>query len=63
MDKYKGNSLWLADDTTLIANSIESMKTNIAILKEAAGKYGLEIDEKKKQNNSNKRNRETKENR
>ena len=47
IDKYKGNSLWLADDSTLIANSIENMKRNIEILKVSAKEYGLEINEEK----------------
>ena len=47
VDRYKGNSLWLADDTTLIANSIENMKINIEVLKASARQYGLEISEKK----------------
>ena len=45
--KYRGNLLWLADDTTLIANSKEYMEKNIKVLKEAAIKYGLEVNEKK----------------
>ena len=44
---YKGNSIWLADDTTLIANSKENLERNLRILKEAAQKYGLEINIKK----------------
>ena len=44
---YKGNSIWLADDTTLIANSKENLERNLRILKEAAQKYGLEINTKK----------------
>ena len=38
---YKGNSIWLADDTTLIENSKENMEKNINVLKEAAIKYEL----------------------
>ena len=47
LGKYKGNSLWLANDTTLVANNNENMKTNIAILRSSARKYGLEINEGK----------------
>ena len=47
VDRFKGNSLWLADDTILFANSIENMETNIKVLKEAAIKYGLEVNEGK----------------
>ena len=43
VDKYKGNSLWIADDATLIAGSIEDMETNIEILRNTAKEYGLEI--------------------
>ena len=32
IDKYKGNSLWLADDATLIAGSKEDMEHNIKVL-------------------------------
>ena len=44
---YKGNSIWLADDTTLIANSKVNLEKNIDILKKAALKYGLEVNTKK----------------
>ena len=47
IDKYKGNSLWLTDNTTIIANSIESLETNIETLKTSARQYGLEINEDK----------------
>ena len=44
---YRGNSLWLADDANLVAGSKEDMQKNIGILMEAAGKYGLKLNEKK----------------
>ena len=47
VDKYEGNSLWLADDVTLIASSIKDMTQNIEVLKELAREIGLEINEKK----------------
>ena len=47
VDRYEGNSLWLADDTTLIVNSIENMKTNIEVLRNSAREYGLDIKEGK----------------
>ena len=47
VDKYEGNSLWLSDDVTLIANSIKDMKQNIEALRESAKEIGLEINEKK----------------
>ena len=48
VDKYKGNSLWLTDETTLIANSIKNLETNIKTLKISARQYGLEINEGKR---------------
>ena len=44
VDRYEGNSLWLADDTTLIENSIENMKTNIEVLRNSVREYELEIN-------------------
>ena len=35
------NSLWVADDVTLISNDEKIMEHNIKILKEAALEYGL----------------------
>ena len=29
IDKYKGNSLWIADDATLVAGSIKDMEKNM----------------------------------
>ena len=40
VDKYNGNSVWLADDSTLIAGSKRDMQTNIRILKNKALEYG-----------------------
>ena len=45
IDEYIGNSLWLADDATLIAGSKGNMEENIEILIESAGKYGLILNE------------------
>ena len=47
IDKYKGNSLWLADDATLIAGSKENMEHNIRVLINSAGKYGLNLNKSK----------------
>ena len=47
IDKYKGNSLWIADDATLIAGSKEDMEYNINILRDSALEYGLEISQEK----------------
>ena len=44
---FKGNSVWLADDVTLIENSQESLKKNIKILEEAGKKHGLIVSEEK----------------
>ena len=33
LGKHEGNSLWLADDTTIIANSADSLRKNIEILR------------------------------
>ena len=30
VDRYNGNSIWLADDSTLIAGSKKNMQTNIS---------------------------------
>merc|ERR1712179_872930 len=35
--EYEGNSLWLADDATLIANSKENVEDNIKVLEESGG--------------------------
>ena len=45
--KHTGNSLWLADDATLIAGSKENMERNIEVLIESAGEYGLKLNELK----------------
>ena len=42
--KYEGNSLWLADDATLIANSKEDVEDNINVLIESVGEYGLNLN-------------------
>ena len=47
VDKYNGNSVWLADDSTLIAGSKRNMQTNIRILKKKALEYGLRMNDSK----------------
>ena len=42
--KYEGNSLWLADDATLIANSKEDVEDNINVLIESGGEYGMNLN-------------------
>ena len=44
---YEGNSLWLADDATLIANSKKEVKKIIEALEEAGGEYGLNLNKQK----------------
>ena len=53
--KYKGNSLWLANDAVLIANSEETLKKAFDVLESEGRKNGLELSEEKKQDNKNKR--------
>jgi len=47
-DGMELNSIWVADDATLISNNVENMEHNVKILKETAEKYGLHINIKKK---------------
>ena len=47
IDGIRINSLWFCDDTTMIANSVESARSNIAILKGIAREFGLELNETK----------------
>ena len=47
IDKYNGNSIWLADNSTLIAGSKKDMQTNIKILKNKALEYGLRMNNSK----------------
>ena len=45
--KYEGNSLWLADDATLISSSIKHVEENIKVLIESGGEYGLNLSKSK----------------
>merc|ERR1711874_579439 len=45
--KFNDNSLWLADDATLIADNMDTLMELLECLSTAGGKYGLEINEKK----------------
>ena len=47
VDRYKGNTLWIADDTTLIADSVQNMERNIEVIRNSAREYGLVISKKK----------------
>ena len=45
--KFDDNSIWLADDATLIAEDLETLEALLNCLSRAGGEYGLEINEKK----------------
>merc|ERR1711984_25992 len=45
--KFDDNSIWLADDATLVAENVETMETLLNCLSRVGGEYGLEINEKK----------------
>merc|ERR1711874_410490 len=45
--KFCDNSLWLADDATLIPEDLDTLLDLLDCLSLAGGKYGLEINEKK----------------
>ena len=45
--EYNGNSLWLADDATIIATNEKSAKKALEALEVAGGKCGLELSEEK----------------
>ena len=48
--EYKGNSLWLADDATLIANTKKRAKGIIEALITVGGGYGLNLNKEKTKN-------------
>ena len=45
--KYNDNSIWLADDATLIAEDLPTLKKLLECLSKTGGEYGLQINEKK----------------
>ena len=45
--KFDDNSIWLADDATLVAENLETMEELLNCLSRVGGEYGLEINEKK----------------
>ena len=45
--KYSGNSLWLADDATIIATNEESVEKAVNALETAGGSCGLELSAEK----------------
>lgn len=47
MRKFNDNSVWLADDATLIADSLKTLKELLNCLSKAGGEYGLQINKDK----------------
>merc|ERR1711895_67804 len=47
MRKFNDNSIWLADDATLIADSLQTLKKVLDCLNKAGGEYGLQINREK----------------
>merc|ERR1712121_347962 len=45
--KYNDNSIWLADDATLIAEDLPTLRKLLECLSKTGGEYGLQINEKK----------------
>merc|ERR1712179_347295 len=45
--KFDDNSIWLADDATLVADSLKTMEELLNCLSRVGGEYGLEINEEK----------------
>ena len=45
--KFDDNSIWLADDATLVAENLETLRELLKCLSRTGGKYGLEINERK----------------
>ena len=47
MREFNDNSIWLADDATLIADSLQTLKKLLECLSRAGGEYGLQINKEK----------------
>merc|ERR1712120_97012 len=47
MRKFNDNSVWLADDATLVADSLQTLKELLDCLSKAGGEYGLQINKDK----------------
>merc|ERR1712120_29864 len=47
MREFEDNSIWLADDATLVADSLQTLKELLDCLSRAGGEYGLQINKKK----------------
>merc|ERR1712082_232404 len=45
--KFEDNSIWLADDATLIAEDLQTLEKLLNCLSRSGGRYGLQINEKK----------------
>merc|ERR1712002_358655 len=47
MRKFNDNSIWLPDDATLVADSLQTLKELLECLSKAGGEYGLQINKDK----------------
>ena len=47
VDGLRVNSMWFADDSILVGNSVEAAERNLRIVKEIGGYFGLKINEEK----------------
>merc|ERR1712121_254140 len=45
--KFNDNSVWLADDATLIAEDLKTLEQLLDCLSEVGGEYGLQINKEK----------------
>ena len=45
--KFNDNSIWLADDATLVAEDLDTLRKLLDCLNRSGGRYGLQINEKK----------------
>merc|ERR1711942_597492 len=45
--KFEDNSIWLADDATLVAENLETLQELLGCLDKSGGYYGLRINEEK----------------
>merc|ERR1712121_467445 len=47
MREFEDNSIWLADDATLVADSLQTLEKLLECRSKAGGEYGLQINKKK----------------
>ena len=45
--EFEDNSIWLADDATLVAENLDTLKELLTCLSRAGGKFGLKINKEK----------------